>query len=143
MEILTTSNIIMKANVSTKEEAIRMAGEKLVEKGYVESSYVDSMLEREKMVSTFMGNLIAIPHGTDESKKAVLNSGITILQIPNGIDFGDGNIAKVVFGIAGKGDEHLDILSKIAIFCSEETNVEKIVASSTADEIVKMFNEVD
>ena len=143
MEILLTSNIVMNANVSIKEEAIRMAGEKLVQKGYVEPSYVDSMLEREKMVSTFMGNLVAIPHGTDESKKAVVNSGISILQIPNGVDFGNGNIAKVVFGIAGKGNEHLDILSKIAIFCSEEANVEKIVVASSADEIVQMFNEVN
>ena len=82
------------------------------------------MLEREEMTSTFMGNFVAIPHGTDDAKKQVKKSGIAIIQVPDGVDFGDGNIVKLIFGIAGKGDEHLDILSNIAIVVSEEENVE-------------------
>ena len=78
------------------------------------------MLEREEMTTTFMGNLVAIPHGTDDAKKEVQNSGIAIIQVPEGVDFGDGNIVKLIIGIAGKGDEHLDILSNIAIVVSEE-----------------------
>jgi PTS system mannitol-specific IIA component len=99
------------------------------------------MLEREVLTTTFMGNFIAIPHGTDESKKEVLESGISILQIPEGVDFGNDNVAKVVFGIAGKGDGHLEILSQIAILCSEVDNVEKIVAANSYEEIIQLFKE--
>ena len=68
---------------------------------------------------------MTIPHGTDDAKKEVKETGITIIQVPNGVDFGDGNIVKLIFGIAGKGNDHLDILSNIAITVSEEENVEE------------------
>jgi len=141
-EVLTANNVLLNMQVATKEEAIRLAGDLLVKNDYVQPSYIDAMLEREQLATTFMGNLIAIPHGTDESKKEVLASGISILQIPNGVDFGNGNVAKVVFGIAGVGDGHLEILSQIAILCSEVENVEKIVAATSFEEIMTLFQEV-
>lgn len=140
-EVLVAENVKLNVKVNNKEEAIRLAGELLVSNGYVNKSYVDAMLEREVLTTTFMGNFIAIPHGTDESKKEVLESGISILQIPEGVDFGNGNVAKVVFGIAGKGDGHLEILSQIAILCSEVDNVEKIVAAKSYKEIMQLFGE--
>ena len=97
------------------------------------------MLEREEMTSTFMGNFVAIPHGTDDAKKEVKETGITIIQVPNGVDFGDGNIVKLIFGIAGKGNDHLDILSNIAITVSEEENVEKIVKATSPNDILSFF----
>jgi len=140
-EVLATENVKLNVTVASKEEAIRLAGELLVKNGYVHDSYIDSMMEREKLTTTFMGNFIAIPHGTDESKKEVLASGISILQIPEGVDFGNGNVAKIVFGIAGKDDGHLEILSQIAILCSEVKNVEKIVAAKSYEEIKELFEE--
>lgn len=140
-EVLTAENVKLNVTVNSKEEAIRLAGELLVNNGYVNASYIDAMLEREVLTTTFMGNFIAIPHGTDESKKEVLASGISILQIPEGVDFGGGNVAKVVFGIAGKGDGHLEILSQIAILCSEVANVEKIVAAKNYEAIMQLFRE--
>lgn len=140
-EVLVTENVKLNVEVANKEQAIRLAGDLLVESGYVKASYVESMLEREALTTTFMGNFIAIPHGTDASKKEVLASGISILQIPNGVDFGNGNVAKVVFGIAGVGDGHLEILSQIAILCSEVENVEKVVAAKSFEEIVRLFEE--
>jgi len=140
-EVLVAENVKLNVTVNNKEEAIRLAGELLVKNGYVNSSYIDSMLEREKLTTTYMGNFIAIPHGTDDSKKEVLESGISILQIPDGVDFGGGNVAKVVFGIAGVGDGHLEILSQIAILCSEVENVEKIVAAKSYEEIIQLFEE--
>ena len=92
----------------------------------VTDAYIQAMKDREQVVSTFMGNGLAIPHGTDEAKASVLQSGLTLLQIPEGIDW-DGEEVKVVVGIAGKDGEHLDLLSKIAITFSEEENVERIV----------------
>ena len=140
-KVLAAENVRLNVTVSTKEEAIRLAGELLVRNGYVKATYIDSMLEREKLTTTFMGNFIAIPHGTDESKKEVLESGISLLQIPDGVDFGGGNVAKVVFGIAGVGDGHLEILSQIAILCSEVDNVEKMVAAKSYEEIMQLFEE--
>ncbi|MBP1969358.1 PTS system mannitol-specific IIA component [Virgibacillus natechei] len=142
-EILSKDNIHL--NVSTlaeKEEAIRYTGEILVDNGYVEESYVGKMLEREEVTSTFMGNNVAIPHGTEDAKVAVLETGLSIVTVPEGVDFGDGNIVKVLIGIAGKGDEHLEVLSKIAIVCSEEENIEKIVGAQSKEEIIRLFDEV-
>jgi len=100
------------------------------------------MKEREQIVTTYMGNFLAIPHGTDEAKNEVLKSGLVLLHIPEGVDW-DGNEAKVIVGIAGKDGEHLDILSQIAITFSEEENVEKVINAQTKEEILAVFEEVE
>ena len=141
--IFTKENIILNASFSNKEEAIRSTGQILVNQGYVKPEYIEKMMEREELTSTYMGNFVAIPHGTEDAKKSVKSSGISLIQVPDGVDFGGGNIVKVLIGIAGKDGEHLEILSKIAIVCSEEENIEKIVEAKTADEILSLFNEVN
>ncbi|WP_028400124.1 PTS sugar transporter subunit IIA [Ectobacillus panaciterrae] len=141
--VLTRENILLNAKVNTKEEAIKLAGKILVNNRYVEETYIERMLEREELTSTYMGNYIAIPHGTEEAKKDVRQSGICVIQIPDGVDFGNGNIVKVMFGIAGKDNEHLDILSNIAIVCSEEENVHRIIECKTEEDILSMFSEVN
>lgn len=103
----------------SKEEAIRAAGHLLVEQGCVDESYIDAMLEREKLVTTYMGMGIAIPHGTTEQKARVKKSGIVMLQYPEGVDFGEEK-AQLVFGIAGVGNEHLDLLSSICTALEDE-----------------------
>lgn len=143
LSILSADNIVLNKELTTKEEAIRFTGQILVERGYVEPSYVEKMLEREAMTSTYMGNFVAIPHGTDDAKEQVKTSGIAIIQVPEGVDFGDGNIAKLIFGIAGKGDEHLDILSNIAIVVSDEENVEAIVKATSKEDILSFFEGVN
>ena len=100
------------------------------------------MKDREDVVSTFMGNGLAIPHGTEEAKGNVIQSGLSLLQIPEGVDW-NGEEVKVVVGIAGKDGEHLDLLSKIAITFSEEENVERIINAKSADEIKQVFEEAD
>ena len=140
--ILSPENILMDQEIHTKEEAIRLTGKLLVDLGYVQQTYIEKMLEREELTSTYIGNLVAIPHGTDEGKREILKSGIVIIQIPNGVDFGDGNIVKLIFGIAGKDDEHLDILSNIAIVVSDISNVHKIVDASSAEEVLDFFKDV-
>jgi len=143
MEILSKDNIKLNVYLNSKEEAIRFTGQILVDGGYVEPSYIEKMLEREEITSTYMGNYVAIPHGTDDSKQSVLHSGISVVQVPNGVDFGNGNIVKLLFGIAGKNNEHLDILSQIAIVCSEVENIEKLVQAKTEDEILAIFEGVN
>jgi mannitol PTS system EIIA component len=143
LPILSIDNIMLNQVLTTKEEAIRLTGKILVDRGYVQSSYIEKMLEREEMTSTYMGNFVAIPHGTDDAKQAVKEAGISIIQVPEGVDFGDGNIVKLIFGIAGRGDEHLEILSNIAIVVSDEENVEKIVNASSKDEVLSFFEGVN
>ncbi|MGI2326888.1 PTS sugar transporter subunit IIA [Planococcus sp. YIM B11945] len=140
--VLSKENIKLNVNLNSKDEAIRYTGAILVDGGYVESVYVDKMFEREEMATTYMGNFLAIPHGTDEAKKNVLETGISVVTVPNGVDFGDGNIAKILIGIAGKGDEHLQILSNIAIVCSDEDNIDKILNANSEQEIMDLFSEV-
>lgn len=142
LPILAKENILLNTTVGTKEEAIKKTGQLLVDRGYVEETYIEKMLEREQLTSTYMGNFVAIPHGTEDAKKAVKESGIAILQVPAGVEFGAGNEVKLLIGIAGKGDEHLEILSQIAIVCSEEENVQQIVKATSAEEILELFEGV-
>ncbi|QDP41842.1 PTS sugar transporter subunit IIA [Radiobacillus deserti] len=142
-DILTTDNIRLGADLGTKEEAIRFTGNILVDNGYVDNTYVDKMLEREEVTSTYIGNNVAIPHGTEDAKAAVKETGLSIVTAPEGIDFGSGNTVKLLIGIAGKGNEHLEILSKIALVCAEEENVEKLVQAQSKQEILDMFAEVN
>ncbi|ABO67205.1 MULTISPECIES: PTS sugar transporter subunit IIA [Geobacillus] len=141
--ILKKENIVLNAQPKTKEEAIRLAGEVLVKQGYVDPSYIDAMLEREQLTTTYIGNNVAIPHGTEEAKSLVKQSGISIVQVPGGVDFGGGNQATIVIGIAGKDGEHLDILSKLALVCAEADNVAAMANAKTAEEILTLLNEVN
>ena len=142
-DILQPENIELNVDFNNKEEAVIYVGNMLVNAGLVNKKYIDKMLERETVTSTYMGNALAIPHGTDDAKSEVLKTGIAVVTVPNGVDYGDGNIAKVLIGIAGQGDEHLEVLSNIAIVCSEEENVDQIVEATSPEEIIQLFNEVD
>src|SRR5690625_7344564 len=126
-EILTTDNIELNSAFSTKEEAIRYTGDILVKNGYVETSYVEKMLEREELTSTFMGNYVAIPHGTEDAKKMVKETGLTIVTVPAGVDVGDGYLVRVLIGIDGKGDDDLDILFMFALVSSDDENISTII----------------
>ncbi|WP_373808516.1 PTS sugar transporter subunit IIA [Streptococcus ferus] len=138
--------IKLNQSFANKEEAIRFCGNLLVEGGYVEPAYVDAMIQRDKELSVYMGNFIAIPHGTDAAKKNVLKSGITVVQVPDGVNFGteeNPQVATVLFGIAGIGDEHLQIIQNISIFCADVDNVVKLADAQISDDIVKLLSSVD
>lgn len=141
-QLFNPENIFMNLSVNSQDEAIEKAGQALLDEGAVTEKYITSMKEREQIVTTYMGNFLAIPHGTDEAKNEVLKSGLVLLHIPDGVDW-DGNEAKVIVGIAGKDGEHLDILSQIAITFSEEENVEKVINAQTKEEILAVFEEVE
>ncbi len=139
-----TKNVMIKEGIKTglrsvsKEDAIKAAGELLNRLGYVNENYISAMLEREKTVSTYMGFGVAIPHGTSSAKDEVKKTGIVLLQYPEGVDFGDEK-AYLIFGIAGIGDEHLDLLAKIGTIIEDENNIEKLKNARTAEEILNMF----
>ncbi|AST96875.1 PTS sugar transporter subunit IIA [Shouchella clausii] len=141
MSILKAENIKIGASVASKEEAIKLAGQVLADQGYVNEQYIDKMFAREELTSTYMGNLLAIPHGTEDAREDVTQSGLSILLLDQEIDW-NGNPVQLVIGIAGKGDEHLEILSKIAIACSEEDNVRALLQVKTADDVLDFFSGV-
>ncbi|MDF2883312.1 MAG: PtsN2 [Clostridiaceae bacterium] len=140
-EVLCDKNILLNVNSETKDEAIKRVGMLLVENGYVEQGYLEGMMKREQDITTYIGNGIAIPHGMNEYVKYIKHSGIVIAQYPDGVDFGEGNTAYLVIGIAGKNDDHMSILSKIAITCQYEDNVKKLIKSKDKQEIIKIILE--
>jgi PTS system mannitol-specific IIA component len=139
LSVLIRENILLKQKVENKFDAIRLAGQLLVDNGYVFEGYVDDMIERENSVSTYVGNNIAIPHGIEGSQEKIRRSGIVLVQIPDGVDFGPGKKAKLVIGIAGKGNTHLDILSKLALKCLDKELVKKLITSICKEEIMEMM----
>ena len=109
----------------------------LVDSGYVDAPYIEGMIEREKSFSTYMGSGLALPHGVEAVKKTIKASGISVMTFPEGIDW-DGNTAKVVIGIAGVGEEHLNILGIIAEKMLDETAAEQ-VANGDVDTVYKIL----
>lgn len=138
MNNLDTEMIVLNKAFASKEDAIRFCGQKLVEAGCVDTDYVEAMVQRDQMLSVYMGNFIAIPHGTDAAKDHVKKSGICVVQVPDGVDFGDEQeekVATVLFGIAGVGDDHLQLIQQIALYCSDVDNVVTLADALTKDEI--------
>ena len=115
----------------TQEEAITFCGEQLLAGGYVTSDYVPAMLERNRELSVYMGNFIAIPHGTDAAKKEVIKTGITIVQVPRGVNFGDALDPKIA------------TIQKISIFCADVDNVVKLADAKAVEEIADLLNSVE
>lgn len=137
-QVMIADGIKLNQTPGTKEEAIQAAGELMCRLGYVDASYVDAMQEREKLVTTYMGMGIAIPHGTTQAKGTVKKTGIVLFQYPEGVPFGDEK-ANLVFGIAGIGDEHLDLLAKICEVLEDETVLEEMKTTNDVEWILKQL----
>ncbi len=125
----------------SKDEAIQAAGELLEKLGYVDHNYVEAMHERERLMTTYMGMGVAIPHGTVQAKGEVKKTGIVFLQYPDGVDFEgeDGEKAKLIFGIAGIGDEHLDLLTKICDMLEDENRMEVLKTTDDVAWVLEQF----
>ncbi|MFF1635406.1 PTS sugar transporter subunit IIA [Leifsonia sp. NPDC058248] len=141
-EILDPVNVVAAGTATTREAAIREAGELLVKAGAVEPGYVDSMFDRERTVSTFMGNGLAIPHGTNEAKDEIKRSALSFIRYTSPLDWG-GEEVRFVVGIAGLNNEHLEILSKIAILFSEEDDVQQLIDAPDADALFVLLGDVN
>ncbi|MBW3695157.1 PTS mannitol transporter subunit IICBA [Vibrio sp. T187] len=135
-------NIHIGLQAANKDEAIRFAGNQLVELGYAEPEYVDAMFEREKLVSTYLGESIAVPHGTVEAKDRVLKTGIVICQYPSGIQFGEDeeDQAKLVIGIAAKNDEHIQVITSITNALDEPNAIERLTSTTDVNEILNILS---
>ncbi|CAG8999286.1 MAG: Multiphosphoryl transfer protein [Candidatus Celerinatantimonas neptuna] len=135
-----TDNITLGANAADKPEAIRLVAGKLAEAGFVKSGYVDGMLAREQQSSTFLGNGIAIPHGTTDTRDQVEKTGLQLVQFPQGVNWGDGNTVYLAIGIAAQSDEHLTILRQLTRVLDQEGLSGKLQKISDAKEIVDLLS---
>ena len=137
--LLNEGNILLGLESESKEEAIIRAGELLFNNGYTKYEYIDSMLERENIISPYIGLGIAIPHGTESGKSEVEKAGIIVLQYPKGIKFGT-QTAYLLIAVAAKHDEHLEIISSIAKSLEDIELIEKIKTTTNPKDILKAFN---
>lgn len=137
---LVENDIHLAAQADDKQQAITAVAQTFVEKGLVEEGYLQGMLAREQQTSTFLGNGIAIPHGTLDTRHLVKQTGVQILQFPNGVKWSDDNIAYLVIGIAAKSDEHLAILRQLTHLLGDEDIAEKLAKTTDAQEFIALFN---
>ncbi|WP_049240369.1 PTS mannitol transporter subunit IICBA [Serratia marcescens] len=138
---LSESNVFLNLQASDKEQAIRFAGEQLVKGGYVEPEYVPAMLEREKLTSTYLGESIAVPHGTIEAKDRVLRTGVVFCQYPQGVRFGDeeDEVARLVIGIAARNNEHIQVITSLTNALDDESVIERLANTTSVQEVLDLL----
>ncbi|WP_414147780.1 PTS mannitol transporter subunit IICBA [Erwinia sp. BNK-24-b] len=139
---LGAGNIFLGNRADNKEQAIRFAGEQLVKGGYVEPEYVEAMLDREKLTPTYLGESIAVPHGTIEAKDRVLKTGIVFCQYPQGVRFGeeDDEIAKLVIGIAARNNEHIQVITSLTNALDDDSVIARLATTSSVQEVLDLLS---
>ncbi|MBE9181114.1 phosphoenolpyruvate--protein phosphotransferase [Oculatella sp. LEGE 06141] len=133
---LGKDHIKLQANVTTKADAIRQAGLLLVNSGNMQSGYVDSMMEREAVSNTYLGNGIAIPHGLPKDRELIVQTGISVTQIPDGVEWNPGEQVYLVVGIAAKSDEHLEVLSNLTSVLDDEATIQRLAQTTNPQDII-------
>ena len=136
--VLKKENVLLGLPSTTQEEAIRKAGQLLIDSGYVYEEYIEAMFAREEIVSTYIGNGVAIPHGVGNARDLIRNSGLVVLQYPNGIMY-NGNETFLVIGISGKDNEHIKILSNIANQIGDLDKAKELWTSTDLDHVYNVF----
>jgi len=137
MAILSKDRISLQASATDKADAIRKAGELLVKSGCVLPQYVDGMLTREQSMSTSLGNGVAIPHGIYENRDHILSTGISVLQLVDGVDWDEGEKVYMVIGIAATADEHVGVLANLAEVIDNEASLAELLNTNNPDVVVK------
>lgn len=139
--LLTADNVFLGQHADHKEQAIRFAGEQLVKGGYVQPEYVQAMLDREKLTSTYLGESIAVPHGTIEAKDRVLRTGVVFCQYPDGVRFGDEeeDIARLVIGIAARNNEHIQVITSLTNALDDETVIARLSHTTDVQEVLELL----
>ena len=141
MTILSKDRISLQTSAVDKADAIRKAGELLVTTGCVLPEYVEGMLTREQSMSTSLGNGVAIPHGIYENRDHILKTGISVLQLTDGVDWDEGEKVFMVIGIAASSDEHVGVLSSLADVIDNEENLAELLKTNDPDVVVKYLGE--
>jgi PTS system mannitol-specific IIA component len=136
--LLAESSIRLEQSATNQEDAIRQTGAALLEAEAIDASYIDAMLERERSVSTFVGEGVAIPHGTLAGKDSVKNDAIVVLRFPDGVDW-DGNDVRVCVGIAARGNGHIALLSQLATVLLDPEKAAALRVATTSSEVYELL----
>jgi mannitol/fructose-specific phosphotransferase system IIA component len=142
MTIVSVDREQLQATARDKQDAIRQAGALLVSGGCVNQSYVDGMLAREQTMSTYLGNGVAIPHGQHENLADVHSTGISVLQVPAGVEWEPGELAYLVIGIAANADEHVGVLANLAEVIEDPGATDELVYTTDPQVIVERLSRV-
>jgi len=139
---LGADNVFLGLSASNKEQAIRFAGEQLVKGGYVQPEYVEAMLEREKLTPTYLGESIAVPHGTVEAKDRVLKTGVVFCQYPAGVLFGEeaDDVARLVIGIAARNNEHIQVITSLTNALDDDSVIEKLANTTSVQDVLDLLS---
>jgi PTS system mannitol-specific IIA component len=137
--LLEEGGLSLQASATDRLDAVSQAGTALVRCGAVEPSYVGSMLRRETTVSTYVGNGVALPHGTNAGKHAVHRDALSLLRFPEGVDW-NGETVHLVVGIAAAGGGHIAMLARIADLLLDRATVDSILAATSAEEVLAAFS---
>lgn len=137
-ELLAEASIHLDASATSRDDAIRQAGRALLDVGAIEESYLDAMLERENSVSTYMGEGVAIPHGTLAGKDSVKRDALSMIRFPDGVDW-DGNDVRVAFGIAARGNGHIALLAQLATVLMDPAKAEALRNVTSVDEVYALL----
>ena len=137
-ELLAEGSIHLDASASSRDDAIRQAGQALLDVGAIEPSYIDAMFERENSVSTYMGEGVAIPHGTLSGKDSVKKDALSLIRFPDGVDW-DGNDVRLAFGIAARGNGHIALLSQLATVLMDPEKAEALRNATTVAEVYELL----
>ena len=140
MVALDAAAVRISASPSDKTDAIRQVGSILVDCGNIEPGYVDSMLARERVANTFLGNGIAIPHGIPKDRGLIRHTGVAVLQVPSGVEWNPGEMVHLVVGIAAKSDEHLEILSNLTDVLSDAGEADRLAHTHDARDIASRLS---
>ena len=140
-EVLIKESILTQQSFLSKEEATIMSGEILLKNGYVEKEYIDSMLEKLETQSfaTYIGNGVAIPHGMAEGSQYVKHTGISVIQVPEGVLWNE-EMAYVIVGIAANSDDHMEVLSALADAIEEEDDARKLWKETSSENIFNLLS---
>ena len=137
-DLIQRAGIRLDVTASSPEEAVRICGQLLLELGAIGPEYAAAMWEREQKFSSAIGMGFAIPHGTDESRVHVVFDQLVFLRLASPITWGDEEV-RCVLGIASSGDGHVEILGNLAELIQDETKLEVLVASGSADQVLELI----
>jgi phosphocarrier protein FPr len=141
MSILSMERIQLGGQAMDRTDAIRQAGQLLVKTGCVTPEYIEGMLGREQSMSTYLGSGVSIPHGMFENREHILKTGISVLQLPAGVEWDEGEEkAYLVIGIAASSDEHIGVLSSLAEAIEDEEVTRQLIETSNPEIILKYLS---
>ena len=142
MGMLSIDRIQLGAKAKDKVDAIRLAGELLVNGGCVTPEYVEGMQERERSMSTYLGVGVSIPHGMYENYDHILNSGLSVLQIPDGVEWEEDEKVYLVIGIASSSDEHINVLQSLAEALEEDEKLQLLIHTTDPNQVIEVLENV-